>query len=122
MRTGSTSFRLGHPAFLLCSSVLSKFNLLVFPNNEHLACPACHMSKSHQLPFSQSSTRVNHPLEMIYTDVWGPSPLCSTVGNKYYVSFLDAHSRYTWLFPISLKSDVCIIFCNFKNMSSDLLF
>lgn len=51
---------------------------------------------------------------MIYTDVWGPSPLCSTVGNKYYVSFLDVHSRYTWLFTISLKSDVCIIFLQFQ--------
>jgi hypothetical protein len=31
----------------------------------------------------------------------------STNGNKFYVSFLDAYSCYTWLFPISHKSDIC---------------
>jgi hypothetical protein len=80
-------FRLGHPAFRLYSSVLSKFHLPVFNNKEPLTCHECHMSKSHQLPFSQSSNRVRHPLELIYTDVWGASPLSSTAGNKYYVSF-----------------------------------
>jgi hypothetical protein len=72
------------------------------------------MSKSHQFHFSQFSTRIHHPPELIYTDVWGPSPLCSTAGNKYYVSFLDAHSRYMWLFLIYLKNDVCTMFLEFQ--------
>ena len=44
-----------------------------------------------------------------------PPPLiCSINGFKYYVSFLDAHTHYTWLFPISCKSDVYSIFQNFQ--------
>jgi hypothetical protein len=105
---------LGHPAFRICFNVLSIFNLPVSSNNQLLTCSACHMSKSKQLHFSLSSTRVNHPLELIYTDVWGPAPMFSTNGNKFYVSFLDAYSRYTWLFPISHKSDVCSIFLQFQ--------
>ena len=55
-------------------------------------------------------------LELIFSDVWGPSPVVSTSGNKYYVSFVDHYSRYVWLFPISNKSDVLSIFCAFQNM------
>jgi hypothetical protein len=72
------------------------------------------MSKSKHLSFSLSPTHVHHPLELIYTDVWGPSPMYSTTRNTFYVSFLDAYSRYTWLFPMSRKSDVCTIFLQFQ--------
>ena len=99
--------QLGHLAFRICFNVLCRFNLPVSLNNQLSICSACHMSKSKPLPFSLSSTRVNHPLELIYTNVWGPAPMFSTNDNKFYVSFLDAYSRYTWLFPISQKSDIC---------------
>jgi hypothetical protein len=111
---GSWHSRLGHPALRICTSVLSQFKLPVFKNNAPMICPACHISKSKQLSFPLSLTRVNHPLELIYTDVWGPSPICSSAGNKYYISFLDAYSRYTWLFPMSNKSDACNIFIQFQ--------
>jgi hypothetical protein len=54
------------------------------------------------------------PLALIFTDVWGPAPVCSRSGFKYYVSFLDAYSKYTWLYPICSKSDVSSIFLKFK--------
>ena len=62
--------RLGHPAFKVVSRILSKFSLPVVRNNNgHISCPACLSSKSKQLAFSPSPTRVNNPLELIYTDV-----------------------------------------------------
>ena len=97
------------------SRILSKFSLPVIrKNNGHMSCPACLSSKSKQLAFSPSPTRVNNPLELIYTDEWGPSPITSTNGFKYYVSFLDAYSRYLWLFPMISKSDVFSIFVTFQ--------
>ena len=30
-----------------------------------------------------SCTHINFPLELIYIDVWGPSPICSKSGSKY---------------------------------------
>ena len=53
-------------------------------------------------------------MELIYTYVWGPFPICSKIGHKYYVSFLDAFSRYSWLYPITSKSDVLPIFIKFQ--------
>jgi hypothetical protein len=107
--------RLGHPAFKVVSRILSKFSLPVIRQNKrHMSCSACLSSKSKQLAFSPSPTRVNNPLELIYTDVWGSSPIISTNGFKYYVSFLDAYSRYLWLFPMTSKSDVFSIFVTFQ--------
>lgn len=77
-------------------------------------CPACLSSKSKQLSFSSSQSQAKCPLDLVYTDVWGPSPICSTNGSKYYVYFLDAFSRYTWLYPLSCKADVTTIFVKFQ--------
>ncbi len=44
----------------------------------------------------------------------GPLPICSHNGFKYYVYFLDAYSHYTWLFPMSCKSDIYSIFTKFQ--------
>ena len=83
-------------------------------NNSYFSCSACLSSKSKQLPFSLSRTQIKSPLELIYTDVWGNSPICSRNGNRYYISFLDAYSRYTWLFPMSHKNDALPIFIKFQ--------
>ena len=78
------------------------------------SCSACFSSKSKQLSFSLSSTQINAPIELIYSDVWGPSPICSRNGFKYYVSFVDAFSQYTWLYPMTRKNDAFSIFLKFQ--------
>jgi hypothetical protein len=107
--------RLGHPALKVVRRVLSSFHLPVASSKDSMVCPACLSSKSTQLKFSASSSIATCPLELIYTDVWGPAPVLSRSGSKYYVSFLDAFSKYTWLFPISCKSDVSSVFLKFKS-------
>jgi hypothetical protein len=107
--------RLGQPAFKLVRQVISSFNLPVSSTKHFELCPACLGSKSKQLSFSLSQSQATCPLELIYTDVWGPSPVCSTNGSKYYVSFLDAFSRYMWLYPLSCKADVTTVFIKFQS-------
>ena len=82
--------RLGHPTFRVVCHVLSRFSLPFSSNKIVHFCSACFSSKSKQLPFALSCTQVNSPLELIFTDVWGRSPICSKSGSKYYVSFMDA--------------------------------
>jgi len=72
------------------------------------------MGKSHRLP-SHSSTSVYSPLELIFTNLWGPSHLTSYSGFKYYMSFVDSFSRYTWIFPIKTKVETKSVFQNFKS-------
>lgn len=49
---------------------------------------------------------VKHSLEIIYLDIWGQSSYPSTEGHKYYLTFIDAYSLYTWLYPLKQKSQV----------------
>ena len=87
--------RLGHPAFCVVRHVLSRFSLPFSSNKIVHPCSACFSSKSKQLPFALSYTQINFPLELIFTDVWGPSPIYSKSSSKYYISFMDAYRCYT---------------------------
>jgi hypothetical protein len=66
-------------------------------------CDACQMAKSHQLPYSKHSTVSSHPLELIFIDVWGPAPN-SVSWQKYYISFIDDFSKFTWIYTLKFKS------------------
>ena len=45
--------------------------------------------------------------------MWGPAQT-SVSGHNYYVSFVDAYSRFTWLYLLKRKSDVFDIFIQFQ--------
>jgi histone deacetylase 1/2 len=113
--------RLGHPATPIVRHVLSRHELpSLFSNKDLAVCDACQQGKSHQLPFSESTREVKSPLELVFSDVWGPAQT-SVSGQKYYVSFIDAYSRFTWLYLIKRKSDVFSIFTQFQTHVERLL-
>lgn len=41
----------------------------------------------------------------MHSDIWGPAFQPSAQGFKYYISFVDDYTRYTWIFPLTLKSE-----------------
>jgi transposase InsO family protein len=80
-----------------------------------LVCDACQQAKSHQLPYSRSMRESKFPLELVFSDVWGPAP--ESVGRKkYYVSFIDDFSKFTWIYAIKFKSEVFQKFQNFQTL------
>lgn len=46
----------------------------------------------------------------------GPAPVTSLMGYSYYVSFVDAFSRYTWIYFIKQKFETLSIFKQFKTL------
>jgi transposase InsO family protein len=107
--------RFGHPAFQVVRRVLSQFGLPFTSNKAPAVCSACQQARSHQLPFSSSHSMSNNPLDLVFSDVWGPAPVLSSNGSRYYVSFLDNFSKFCWLYPIASKSDVHSVFLRFQN-------
>jgi hypothetical protein len=106
--------RLGHPASPIVSHVLHRHELPTSSTNKSLAvCDACQQGRSHQLPFVSSSRVVTTPLELVFSDVWGPAQT-SVSSHKYYVSFIDACSRFTWLYLLKSKADVFNVFLQFQ--------
>jgi histone deacetylase 1/2 len=74
-------------------------------SNKVSVCNACQRGKSHQLPYPRSSSVSSSVLDLVFSDVWGPAP--SSVGrNNYYVSFIDDHSKFTWIYLLHRKSEV----------------
>ncbi|RHN41157.1 putative RNA-directed DNA polymerase [Medicago truncatula] len=93
--------RLGHPAPKPLLHAL-KTNKVPFTGSFN-ACHNCFSNKSHKLPFSKSTISSNYPLEIVYSDVWGPAPFNSIDGFRYYVIFIDHFSKYVWLYPMKFK-------------------
>jgi transposase InsO family protein len=108
--------RLGHPSTKTCHFLISRFSLPVSGSNQTLSslCSACQCNKSHQLYFSKTSLISTHPLEYIYTDIWGPAASTSIDGYRYYALFVDHFTKYCWLFLIHHKNDVRSIFIQLK--------
>jgi histone deacetylase 1/2 len=108
--------RLGHPTYPIVQCVLreNKLPCESFSSHESV-CDSCQKAKSHQLPYGRSNNISNSPLELIYSDVWGPAPI-SVGRHAYYVSFIDDFSKYTWIYLIKHKSDVFRVFKNFQNL------
>jgi len=54
-------------------------------------------------------------LDLFFSDVWGPAP--SSVGkNNYYVSFIDDHTKFTWVYLLRHKSEVFAHFRDFQSL------
>ena len=110
--------RIGHPSKHVVQTLLSN-NCITFTgdNKQKLEfCNACQLGKLHQFHFSATDIKLKYPLELIHTDLWGPTSVLSMEGYRYYISFVDDYTRYCWIFPIVLKSDVLGTFKNFKTL------
>ena len=57
-------------------------------------CSECKLAKFSTLPSNRSIFVSSSPFDLIYSDVWGPSPVAIKEGSQYYVSFIDDHTRY----------------------------
>ena len=84
--------------------------LVSFILHKLVTCFACQLAKAHRLPFDNNDQRAGHVLDLIYCDIWGPSPVDSVASYRYYVTFMDDFSRFTWLYPLKSKSDFFSIF------------
>jgi hypothetical protein len=55
--------------------------------------------------FPESVNVSKAPLELIFSDVWGPAPT-SAGKHNYYVSFIDDFSKFTWIYLLQHMSEV----------------
>ena len=60
-------------------------------------CSGYNLAKFSALPFNRSIYVSSSPFDLIHSNVWGPSPIATKGGSRYYVSFIDDHTRYCWV-------------------------
>ncbi|RVW26889.1 Retrovirus-related Pol polyprotein from transposon TNT 1-94 [Vitis vinifera] len=74
------------------------------------------MGKQRRVKFSMGSHTTNGVLEYIHSDLWGPSPVESHSGCRYYVTFIDDFSRKVWVYFLKAKDEVFGKFKEWKTM------
>jgi len=67
------------------------------------------------------SIKTSCPPELIFSDVWRPSPINTTSGYKYYLVFVDHFTRYKWIYPLKSKIDASSISPNFSQKLEHIL-
>ena len=107
-------YRLGHLNFMYLEKIFPSLYKNKNPNS--FLCEICQLAKHTRQPFPNHLYKSSHPFSINHSDVWGPSRVNNITGTKWFVSFIDDHTRITWLFLIKEKSEVGKIFKNFHSM------
>ena len=86
--------RLGHASSSRVQQLASR-GLLGSMSTENFDCVSCQLGKQPTLPFNSSESISTDIFDLIHSDVWGPSPVSSIGGSRYFVVFADDYSRYS---------------------------
>jgi hypothetical protein len=70
-----------------------------------LICNSCEHAKSRQKVICRERKETLAPCfgVEVHTNLWGLSPVMSVGGRKYYITFTDDHTRFTWLQTLRTK-------------------
>ncbi|PKU82870.1 Retrovirus-related Pol polyprotein from transposon TNT 1-94 [Dendrobium catenatum] len=102
--------RLGHPHRQILS-ILSH----AIPDIKNAVsispCISCSVAKSHKISFNRTISITTQPFELIHTDIWGPAPIPSLDGFRYYALFTDDYTRFSWIYLMHNKQET---FSKFK--------
>lgn len=108
--------RLGQPSSSIVKSVMQQCNVSGINKMGLSFCPSRCFGQIHKFSFpTLSLIEYTSPLQLVHTDRWGPAPYVSSIGYRYYISFIDTCTCYTWLYLLRNKSDAFKTFLNFKN-------
>lgn len=89
-------YRLAHASNNCTDVIHSQFPFINITKDS--ICDICHFAKQKKLPFPLSNSKAVTILDLIHIDIWGPFPTPSVHGHKYFLTIVDDHSRFTWLY------------------------
>ncbi|KAL8112467.1 hypothetical protein AgCh_019972 [Apium graveolens] len=96
----------------------SKGKILELKNVEVGFREPCVLGKQKRVTFAKSGrTPKAKKLELVHTDVYGPTTVASLGGSRYYVTFIDDSTRKVWVYFLKNKSDV---FATFKKWKTEV--
>jgi len=58
-------------------------------------CNECVLGKYSKVAFPRSDNKSDSVLQLIHSDIFGPMSIRSLRGYKYFITFIDDHSRKT---------------------------
>lgn len=79
--------RLGHPSFGYLKHLFPE--LFSSLHESDFRCETCIQAKSHRVPYPIRLNKCETPFVLIHSDVWGPAPITSSSGIRWFVTFVD---------------------------------
>ena len=92
---------------------------LKYENNQ--IYKACQLGKQVRSLFkSKNAIASSRPLEILHTDLFGPSRTVSLRGKTYGLVILDDYTRFTWILFLSHKNNTLSVFSRlYKQISNE---
>ncbi|CAN1188688.1 Retrovirus-related Pol polyprotein from transposon TNT 1-94 [Linum perenne] len=109
-------FRLGHPSFLYLERLFPE--LFINQRANQFQCEVCQLAKHTRTVYSGLKYQPTKPFAVVHSDIWGPMKTQNVNGARWFVTFIDDHTRLTWTFLMKEKSETTTIFQNFHRMVS----
>jgi hypothetical protein len=70
-------------------------------------CESCAEGKHHRSKFPvNESQRAKTPLDLVHSDVCGKMSAKSLSGTEYFLTFIDDHTHYVWVYVLKHKDEV----------------
>ena len=80
-------------------------------------CEDCILGKQKRVRFQTSGrTPKKEKLDLVHSNIWGPTKVSSIGGKHYFVTFIDDHSHKVWVSFLKHKSKVFVSFRRWKAM------
>ncbi|XP_068645160.1 uncharacterized protein [Aristolochia californica] len=76
----------------------------------------CNLGKQCHLPFTLSHSVTSSPFDLVHSDVWGPAPVSTKGGARYYALIVNDFTRFSWIFLMHRKSGFYSIYVQFCAM------
>ncbi|PKI67066.1 hypothetical protein CRG98_012604 [Punica granatum] len=104
--------RLGHYNYkgLISMQRLRLAEGLLAMKEKESPCTACLLGKQSRLPFKSSSWRATEKLQLVHTDVCGPTSEASLSGSKYFLIFVDDMTRMSWIYFLKAKTKQILLY------------
>ena len=101
---------------LVMKGFVTGIQLVPSGSDENPICDSCVAAKAkcHPVPKECEGTRSTKYSGEIHSDLWGPAPVESLGGRRYYVSFTDDKTCETKLYLLRAKSETFEIYKKFE--------
>lgn len=96
--------RYGHIHYRVIPTLIQPVHGIPNMNLDHEGvCKGCFVGKHTRNPFHNSETRSKEILYLIPFYMCGPMSNKLLGGHIYYVTFIDDHSRNTWIYLLNIR-------------------
>jgi len=114
--------RLRHPSPHILYFLVKNKKVSCTSNQFNFNYPACSLGKSSRLILKTTGHQTQALLDLIFSDVWGPSPMLSSDDFCYFFIFMDAYTKFICFILWLLSLMFLIFFITFRcSLSANFL-